>query len=126
MDLNTARAALPAISRSTFGEMVTITPGINGEGGWLADSARLPFEAIVHPVFGAGDSESVSGGRKAGWLSRVAIGPASIEIDIVAYPAARDVQVGDRIEASRRDASFEIDRIDRQGRDRHVWSLVRL
>jgi hypothetical protein len=126
MDLASARAALPALSRSTFGETVTVSPGINDEGGWRADPARAPFDTVVQSVSIVGGAESVGGGRKSGWMTRVAVGGVSVEIDVVAFPAASLAREGDHVEMPRRHARFEIEQIDRQGRSRHVWSLVKL
>ena len=126
MDLANARVHLAEKSRKTFGEEVVVTPGSMGDEHWQADPTRPAFGAIIHPVFAAGDEASLAGGRSGGWMARISVGPASVEIDFFAYPQALAVRPKDRLTMPARNTTFEINRIDRQGRDRLVWSLVRL
>lgn len=126
MDLAAARVHLAERSRKLFGEEVQVTPGTMGDERWEADPARPPFAAIVHPVFSAGDDSTLSGGKSGSWMARIAVGPASVEVDFTAYPEALGVRRKDRLTMPARGATFEIDRVDRQGRDRLVWSLVRI
>ncbi len=126
MDLANARVHLAERSRQTFGEEAVVTPGSMGDERWQADPTRPAFDTIVHPVFAAGDDASLAGSRSGGWMARIPIGPASVEVDFVAYPKALAVRPKDRLTLPARNTTFEINRIDRQGRDRLVWSLVRL
>lgn len=126
VDLANARVHLAEQSRKTFGEEVVVTPGSMGDERWQADPERPAFDAIVHPVFSAGDETSLAGGRTSAWMARLAVGPASVEVDFTAYPAALSARTKDRLTLTARNAIFEINRVDRQGRNRLVWSLVKL
>jgi len=126
VDLAAARVHLAEQSRKTFGEEAKVKPGNMGDERWEADPARQAFDVVVHPVFSAGDEASLAGGRTNGWMARLAIGPASVEVDFKAYPEALSAKAKDRLTLTARNATFEINRVDRQGRDRLVWSLVKL
>lgn len=126
MDLASARLHLAERSRQLFGEEVQVTPGIMGDERWQADPSRAAFAAIVHPLFSPGDDSSLAGSKGGAWMARIAVGPASVEVDFVAYPDAISVRRKDRVTLTQRGETFEIDRVDRQGRGRLVWSLVRL
>jgi hypothetical protein len=126
VDLAAARQHLAEQSRKTFGEDAKVMPGNMGDERWEADPSRPAFDVIIHPVFSTGDETSLAGGRTNGWMARLAIGPASVEVDFIAYPAALSTKAKDRLTLTARNATFEIARVDRQGRDRLVWSLVRI
>lgn len=127
--MTTTRAARLARVRGAVdrehGEPIRVLPKIVGDFGRTDDPDRAAFDAVGVPIVAAASERNLSGGRALGWTAQVAVQPVALAVDPVAWPAAPTVVVGDAVELVARSVTFEVARVDRDGRSRLVWSLAR-
>lgn len=91
-------------------EPIRVLPTRPGDFGAIDDPDRVAFDAVAIPIVSEASERNLSGGRA---------------IDPAAWPLAPSVRVGDAVVLVDRDATFEVARVDRDGRSRLVWRLSR-
>lgn len=113
---------------TNFGDELRALPrAVSQYNGNVADTARAEFDFVALLKVGTGDTPNLEGGIKSSWKVRLPAGKAEMRVDADVYPAIETLKPGDQIRAKNRDdATFEIDRVDRNQRNRLVFQLTRV